>query len=151
MVNIVELYGWLKDNPEDAERLYAIVGSREITAVVQKLEENDRGSLLDSILYLLNSKPAQPFPYQRRFVSKLKETLLKETITFLIGPRKCGKTVGLRQLCAELPDVKYYSGKDQPDIIMEVENALKHNTPIVYLITKSGSRKHFHVVHTMHL
>lgn len=134
MVKIVELYEWLKHNPEDAKRLYAVVGSRDITAVVRKLEENYKGSLVGSISYLLNNKPTQQFPYRRRFVSKLKETLLKNTITFLVGPRKCGKTVGLHQLCAELPDVRYYSGKEQSDIIMEVENALNHNTPIIYLL-----------------
>ena len=51
------------------------------------------------------------YPFKRNFYYDIEKAIEKTNVVFLLGPRKCGKTVALLQLEKSRSNVKYYNFK----------------------------------------
>lgn len=51
------------------------------------------------------------YPFKRNFYYDIEKAIEKSNVVFLLGPRKCGKTVALLQLEKSRSNVKYYNFK----------------------------------------
>lgn len=76
------------------------------------------------------------YVFQRYFVKDLKDFLQSNyNVLFSMGPRKCGKTVALKQLAkefrAEYHDFKVESGKDT---VIKIEQSILQNEEKIYLL-----------------
>ena len=47
------------------------------------------------------------FPFHRDFYNTVKDAIFGNSVSFLMGPWKCGKTVCLRQVCEEFGNSEY--------------------------------------------
>ena len=80
------------------------------------------------------------YPFKRDFYDDV-ETALKSTVpvTFLLGPRKCGKTVCLHQIehkhsTASYWDVKGLTDDERVQLMYRIQKSILANEEIVYLI-----------------
>lgn len=76
------------------------------------------------------------YAFQRYFVKDLEDFLQSNyNVLFLMGPRKCGKTVALKQLAkefrAEYHDFKIESRKG---IVIKIEQSILQNEEKIYLL-----------------
>ena len=51
------------------------------------------------------------FPFHRDFYNTVKDAIFSNSVSFLMGPWKCGKTVCLRQICEEFRNSEYVDFK----------------------------------------
>ena len=79
--------------------------------------------------------------FKRDFYSNLVSTSIKHGVTFLFGPRHCGKTFALKQMEQEFEKAVYINAKDLSDsedamldLIDNIRAARKQNTGTIYLI-----------------
>ena len=91
------------------------------------------------LLKLCNIIDGEYFPFIRDFVKDIEKAILNSPITFLVGPRRCGKTVGLHQLCTThtntvYKNVKGLSSVEAAIFVKEVCSDIVKGTSINYLI-----------------
>ncbi|MBR1439819.1 MAG: ATP-binding protein [Lachnospiraceae bacterium] len=82
--------------------------------------------------------------FKRDFVYQLKETLNTRDVVFLLGPRKCGKTIGLLQIKEDGSDneIKYYDFKtlkdnESMDLINAICKDILLGTKVTYLLDEA--------------
>lgn len=51
------------------------------------------------------------YPFKRNFYYDIEDAIDKSNVIFLLGPRKCGKTVALLQMEKNRSNAKYYNFK----------------------------------------
>lgn len=132
-MDVIDIYAWLSSNTDKAQKLYAAIGSSDMVTVVEKIQDAGFASMDD---FYNSIDTSNDYPFRRRFYNKLKKSLLSKAITFLTGPRKCGKTVSLTQLKSEVPNTRYINAKelDTSDLLLEIDEALQNNLCANYLI-----------------
>lgn len=80
------------------------------------------------------------YKFHRDFYFLTEESILKNSVTFLLGTRKCGKTVCLKQLEDSLDNSVYVDFKQIADteskytVFDDILNDIKNNNPSVYLL-----------------
>ena len=79
------------------------------------------------------------YEFRRDFYHLVKESLEQNSVSFLLGTRKCGKTVCLKQLNEELNnstyiDFKTLSDDEKLDVFDEVLDSIKNNKDKIYLL-----------------
>ena len=84
------------------------------------------------------------YEFKRNFYPKVKKSIDSFHVTILTGPRKCGKTVCLKQLQEEYDTALYYdikkSYQDEDkcmDLIAQIVKDIENNEDIIYLIDES--------------
>ncbi|KSV58255.1 AAA family ATPase [Acetivibrio ethanolgignens] len=85
------------------------------------------------------SKETIGFEFKRDFYYELKNVVAKTNIIFLLGPRKCGKTVALLQLNqstdkAEYHNFKILSKEESMEVFDSIKSAMKENLQRVFLL-----------------
>ncbi len=80
------------------------------------------------------------YPFKRDFYYQLKQSIKNNAATFVLGPRKSGKTIGLLQISQDLANAKYINLKElQNDDQMvctfaDILKDIQDNKNVVYLI-----------------
>lgn len=79
------------------------------------------------------------YKYKRHFCIDLENQLKHNQIIFLLGPRKCGKTVALKQISKnnanyDYTDVKMLDSKEKAEYIDKIITSIENNEDIVYLL-----------------
>lgn len=79
------------------------------------------------------------YPFKRDFYYELEKAIDKSAIVFLLGPRKCGKTVALLQMENSKSGVKYYNFKtmsqeDSMNLFDSIRKAMDEEQDITYLL-----------------
>ena len=82
------------------------------------------------------------YKYKRYFCKDLEKQIKNTQIIFLIGPRKCGKTIALKQINKEnkkcnYTDVKMLDSKEKVDYIDKIINSIKNNEEVIYLLDEA--------------
>lgn len=79
--------------------------------------------------------------FKRDFYADLLSKTMSNGVTFLFGPRHCGKTFALRQMQQEFENSVYVSAKDLADsedamldLIDDIRKARNQDTGVIYLI-----------------
>lgn len=78
--------------------------------------------------------------FRRDFYNQMIESINNNSVTFLLGTRKCGKTVCLSQLYETLPYSRYVDFKtiadfsDKVDVFRDILDSINENEKIVYLL-----------------
>lgn len=77
--------------------------------------------------------------FKRKIYYRVCAELQKQNTVFLLGPRKCGKTICLHQLNDSLKNVKYNDlktlGKEQAaSLFDEIHHSIESNDDVIYLI-----------------
>ncbi len=80
--------------------------------------------------------------FHRDFYNTVKDSVLKNSVSFLLGPLKCGKSVCLRQIHEELGNSEYVDLKtvasgdeDKPlEVFDRIFQAIKRNEDLVFLL-----------------
>ena len=95
--------------------------------IIARLEKGVTKPNLDTVLKLaealnlsLNIKEEEKtfssgYTYKRIWYSRVKESLKKNNVTLLLGPRKCGKTVCMYQLYEDIAGSIYFDAKTHTD------------------------------------
>lgn len=88
------------------------------------------------------SRSATEYTFKRDFYFDVKKSIEESNVTFVLGPRKCGKTVCLKQLAAEFPNAVYYDIKSMDedasvDLQEEIFSSIQTNSNRVYLIDEA--------------
>lgn len=75
------------------------------------------------------------YPFKREVFYQIQDEFQKHNVIFLLGPRKCGKTVCLQQL-SKLPSTQYVSFRDisSDTVFDDILSSIKYNLRKVYLI-----------------
>ncbi len=81
-------------------------------------------------------------PFHRDFYNTVKDTIRDNSVSFLLGPWKCGKTVCLRQLCEEFGNSEYVDFKtfDSGDESASFDKQLKVFDRIFRAVEKDEDR-----------
>ena len=78
------------------------------------------------------------YTFKRRTYTELISSLDVSNIVFLLGPRKCGKTVCLQQIANDIPNTVYIdfkvSKKETYTLLSEIENDLSNQNDRIYLL-----------------
>lgn len=77
--------------------------------------------------------------FKREMFFEVKNALQQHNVIFLLGPRKCGKTIALMQLNKELPtselyDFKTVTKEESMDLVNRIIFSIKNNDDIIYLL-----------------
>ena len=82
------------------------------------------------------------YSFCRDFYNLMIDSLQENTVTFLLGTRKCGKTVCLRQLEESVNHAEYTVFKTIPDhneqiyIFRDILNSIRNNKNKIYLLNE---------------
>lgn len=80
------------------------------------------------------------YTFHRDFYYSVTSSIEKNTVTFLLGPRKCGKTVCLKQIKDSFTDASYidfktFSSDEKKYMVFDdILAAIKNNKPEIYLL-----------------
>lgn len=79
------------------------------------------------------------YKFKRAYYYKILDAFKERNIIYLLGPRKCGKTVCMKQIADNLDNAIYYDVKthdedDSVDFIDNVIESIKQNKEFIYLI-----------------
>ena len=79
------------------------------------------------------------YRFKRDFYCDVEEGIKKTNATFLLGPRKCGKTVCLKQLAHEYKNAKYVNFKtldedESMEIFETIIRLIKEDEHVIYLL-----------------
>lgn len=79
------------------------------------------------------------YPFKRYFYYDMEKAIEKSNVVFLLGPRKCGKTVALLQLEKNRDNVKYYNFKtlsqdESMDLFDAIKSAMEENNDAIFLL-----------------
>lgn len=79
------------------------------------------------------------YPFRRNFYYDIEKAIDKSNAVFLLGPRKCGKTVALLQLEKHWDYAKYYNFKiltqdESMDLFDEIRSAMQADKYAVFLL-----------------
>lgn len=79
------------------------------------------------------------YKYRRCFCNTLEEQLKETQIIFLLGPRKCGKTVALKQIDKDneksnYTDIKMLDSNEKAEYIDAIINSIKNDEAVIYLL-----------------
>lgn len=79
------------------------------------------------------------YKYKRYFCKTLEEQLKDTQIIFLLGPRKCGKTVALKQIDKDneksnYTDIKMLDSNEKAEYIDAIINSIKNDEDVIYLL-----------------
>lgn len=82
------------------------------------------------------------YNFKRSLYFDVLKSVQSNKVTFILGARKCGKTVCMKQLASELPEARYYDIKsmlddDTVDLQDEIINSIDTNEKITYLIDEA--------------
>ena len=77
--------------------------------------------------------------FYRDIYSEVKMSIMANIVTFLLGPRKCGKTFCLSQIEREIENSRYYNLKamgdtEKDNLILEICESIQKDNNIIYLI-----------------
>lgn len=91
------------------------------------------------LLKLCDIIDGESFPFVRDFVKDVEQAMFDSPITFLVGPRRCGKTVGLQQLRTNhtntvYKNVKGLSAIEASRFAKEVCSDIVNGINTIYLI-----------------
>lgn len=79
------------------------------------------------------------YSFKRNFYYDIEKALDQSNVVFLLGPRKCGKTVALLQLEKSRGNIKYYNFKtltqdESLDLFDAIKSAMEENKDIIFLL-----------------
>lgn len=79
------------------------------------------------------------YPFKRYFYYDMEKAIEKSNVVFLLGPRKCGKTVALLQLEKNRDNVKYYNFKtlsqdESMDLFDAIKSAMEEDNDAIFLL-----------------
>lgn len=79
------------------------------------------------------------FTFKRKIYYELGKELKSQNNVFLLGPRKCGKTVCLQQIANDYPIANYYNMKilsqmQIDDLFLKINHSIENNEKIIYLL-----------------
>lgn len=79
------------------------------------------------------------YEFLRPIYHDVVKALSVTNVSFLLGPRKCGKTVCLRQLEASQANSRYINFKllkndESLNVFEQIRNSIRNNEPIIYLL-----------------
>ena len=81
------------------------------------------------------------YSFKRDIFDETKAALENSSVCFLLGPRKCGKTVCMKQLNEEFDNAIYFNVKadynneaEKRSLVRQIESNIKENKSVVYLI-----------------
>ena len=79
------------------------------------------------------------YTFKRKIYYELQENFETQCNIFLLGPRKCGKTVCLQQIANDYPNAKYYNMKilsqlQMDDVFLKIHQSIESNESIIYLL-----------------
>ena len=79
------------------------------------------------------------YPFKRFFYYDMEKAMEKSNVVFLLGPRKCGKTVALLQFEKNRDNVKYYNFKtlsqdESMDLFDAIKSAMKEDKDAIFLL-----------------
>lgn len=79
------------------------------------------------------------YPFRRNFYYDIEKSVDKSNIVFLLGPRKCGKTVALLQMEKCRNHAKYYNFKtlspdESMDLFDAIHSAMEEDKDVVFLL-----------------
>ncbi|MCM1090946.1 MAG: AAA family ATPase [Butyrivibrio sp.] len=82
------------------------------------------------------------YVFKRSFYYDAEDSAKNNSITFILGARKCGKTVCMKQLAVNLPNAKYYDIKsmdedDAIDLRDEIVACIEANESKIFLIDEA--------------
>lgn len=79
------------------------------------------------------------YEFRRPIYQDVVKSLSKTNASFLLGPRKCGKTVCLRQIEESHKNSEYINFKllktdESQDVFEKIRNSIRNNEPVIYLL-----------------
>lgn len=79
------------------------------------------------------------YPFKRYFYYDMENAIEKSNVVFLLGPRKCGKTVALLQFEKNRDNVKYYNFKtlsqdESMDLFDAIKSAMEEDNDAIFLL-----------------
>lgn len=80
------------------------------------------------------------YPFKRDFYEDVVESIQKHRATFVLGPRKCGKTVCLKQIEGSFENSEYIDFKeiqddmDSQDVFLKVRKSIENDEDKIYLL-----------------
>lgn len=78
------------------------------------------------------------YPFKRNFYYKIESAIATSCVCFLLGPRKCGKTVALKQLEHEMGatyiNFKTISEKDSSNVFDSIISSMKNDEKHIFLL-----------------
>ncbi len=82
------------------------------------------------------------YPFKRNFYYDVEKAIQKSNVTFILGARKCGKTVCMKQLNKALNNSLYFNLKemledDIVDLTDKIKEDIEQNRDVVYLIDEA--------------
>lgn len=108
------------------------------------LPQNNKGTTKENMADNSNrvKKTSNKYDFKRSFYFDVEKSIEDNSITFILGARKCGKTVCMKQLEVELPNAEYYDAKqmsddDTVDLIDEIADCIKNNEKRVFLVDEA--------------
>lgn len=97
----------------------------------------------DGVKKDITNTKGEKYPFRRDFYYAVDKTIKENTFSFLLGPRKCGKTVCMKQLLRDYSrsgiKVKYVDFKTlntnaQYDVLGDIYRSLESDEPKIYLL-----------------
>lgn len=84
----------------------------------------------------------EKYNFKRSFYFDVEKSIERNKVTFILGARKCGKTVCMKQLNDELPEAEYYDIKsmdddDAIDLKDEIIDCIHRNDKRIFLIDEA--------------
>lgn len=82
---------------------------------------------------------SQKYPFKRDFYEDVVKSIQKNDATFVLGPRRCGKTVCLTQIRDAYENTEYVDFKEIPeedgrDILLKIQKSIEKDEDKVYLL-----------------
>lgn len=84
------------------------------------------------------------YPFKRNFYYETEKAIEKSAVSFVLGARKCGKSICMKQLESSIKEAVYVDVKKdfESDIekikfMKQVRNDIENNKKIVYLIDEA--------------
>ena len=79
------------------------------------------------------------YEFKRGFYTNVIDKIEKFEVVFILGPRKCGKTICMKQIAEEVPNSIYYDLKEMTDgerkrIREEVLSCIKYGRDVLLLL-----------------
>lgn len=78
------------------------------------------------------------YPFKRNFYYEIESAIATSCVCFLLGPRKCGKTVALKQLEHEMRatyiNFKIISENDSSNVFDSIISSMKNDEKHIFLL-----------------
>lgn len=79
------------------------------------------------------------YTFKRDFYTEVTQSIKRNRVSFLLGPRKCGKTVCLKQISLDFPTAEYVDFKELTDdeklrLCNEIYSDIKNDSDKIYLL-----------------